>query len=250
VIATHEWIGPETRKVALKRAETGRVKIGYPYRWRDYSTLVIKAGDPLGNRNRLSEFDWKRRVTRLDQPTDRDEWGMAAPTVNAYYNPTFNEIVFPAGILQPPFFDPNADPAINYGTIGGVIGHEMGHGYDDQGAKSDEKGILRKWWKPEDEARFTEKTKALAEQYSAFEPLPGLPINGDFTSGENIGDLGGVVVAFDAYKRSLKGKPAPVIDGFTGEQRFFFGWAQTWRGLIREEALRKQITSDVPSPAT
>jgi predicted metalloendopeptidase len=160
-----------------------------------------------------------------------------------------NEIVFPAAILQAPFFDPNADPAINYGAIGGVIGHEMGHGYDDQGAKSDENGMLRTWWKKEDEERFAVKVKALAAQYSQYEPLPGVKVNGDFTSGENIGDLGGVAVAHAAYRLSLKGKEPAALDGFTGDQRFFLGWCQVWRSIIRDEALRVQVTSDVHSPA-
>src|SRR6185436_15290396 len=217
--------------------------------WRDYSTLEIKPGDAYGNRTRALAWDWMRQARRMQQKADKSEWGMAPQTVNAYYNAQWNEIVFPAAILQPPFFDPSADPAINYGAIGGVIGHEMGHGYDDQGAKSDERGVLRTWWKKEDEDRFNVKVKALAAQYSQFEPLPGLRVNGNFTSGENIGDLGGLSVAHDAYMRSLGGKPAPVLDGFTGEQRFFFGWAQVWRSITRDEAMRVLVTSDVHSPA-
>jgi putative endopeptidase len=248
-IATLEWMSPETRKVAMRKAEAVRVKIGYPDKWRDYSALEIKAGDAYGNRKRATLWDWKRQADRLPRKTDKDEWGMAPQTVNAYYNPTWNEIVFPAAILQAPFFDPNADAAINYGSAGGVIGHEMGHGYDDQGAKSDENGILRTWWNKDDEDRFKVKVDALAKQYSSYEPLPGLHVNGDFTSGENIGDLGGVAVAFEAYQMSLKGKEAPVLDGFTGKQRFFLGWAQVWRGLIRDEALRVRLTSDVHSPS-
>jgi putative endopeptidase len=244
-----EWMSPETRKVAMRKAETVRVKIGYPDRWRDYSKLDIKAGDAYGNRKRAGVWDWNRQASRLALKADKDEWGMAPQTVNAYYNPTWNEIVFPAAILQAPFFDPHADPAINYGAIGGVIGHEMGHGYDDQGAKSDENGILRTWWKKDDEQRFAVKVKALAAQYSQYEPLPGVKVNGDFTSGENIGDLGGVAVSFEAYRLSLKGQQAPVLDGFSGNQRFFLGWCQVWRSIIRDEALRVQVTSDVHSPA-
>jgi len=248
-IATLEWMSPETRKVAMRKAEAVRVKIGYPDKWRDYSALEVEPGDAYGNRKRATLWDWKRQADRLARKTDKDEWGMAPQTVNAYYNPTWNEIVFPAAILQAPFFDPNADAAINYGSAGGVIGHEMGHGYDDQGAKSDENGILRTWWNKDDEERFKVKVDALAKQYSSYEPLPGLHVNGDFTSGENIGDLGGVSVAFEAYQMSLKGKTPPVLDGFTGKQRFFLGWAQVWRGLIRDEALRVRLTSDVHSPS-
>jgi predicted metalloendopeptidase len=248
-IQTLEWMSPETRQIAMRKAQNVRVKIGYPDRWRDYSSLEVKAGDAYGNRKRANLWDYSRQVARINQRTDKDEWGMAPQTVNAYYNPVWNEIVFPAAILQAPFFDTNADAAVNYGAIGGVIGHEMGHGYDDQGAKSDENGILRTWWKPEDEQRFATKVKALAAQYAQFEPLPGVKVNGDFTSGENIGDLGGVAVGLHAYKLSLKGKPAPVIDGFTPEQRFFLGWCQVWRSNIREAALRNQVTSDVHSPA-
>ena len=248
-IATLEWMTPETRQAAMRKAETVRVKIGYPDNWRDYSALQIKAGDAYGNRKRASMWDWNRQASRLANKTDKSEWGMSPQTVNAYYNQVWNEIVFPAAILQAPFFDPNADPAVNYGAIGGVIGHEMGHGYDDQGAKSDENGILHSWWKKEDEERFATKVKSLSAQYSKFEPLPGLHVNGDFTSGENIGDLGGLTVAREAYQISLGGKTPAVLDGFTGEQRVFLGWAQVWRSNIREEALRAQVTSDVHSPA-
>jgi len=248
-IATLEWMTPETRQAAMRKAETVRVKIGYPDNWRDYSALQIKAGDAYGNRKRASMWDWNRQASRLANKTDKSEWGMSPQTVNAYYNQVWNEIVFPAAILQAPFFDPNADPAVNYGAIGGVIGHEMGHGYDDQGAKSDENGILHSWWKKEDEERFATKVKSLSAQYSKFEPLPGLHVNGDFTSGENIGDLGGLTVAREAYQISLGGKTPAVLDGFTGEQRVFLGWAQVWRSNIRDEALRAQVTSDVHSPA-
>lgn len=248
-ISKLEWMSPETRQVAMRKAQTVRVKIGFPDQWRDYSALEIKPGDAYGNRVRAAVWDWKRQATRLAQKTDKGEWGMSPQTVNAYYNPTWNEIVFPAAILQPPFFDPNADPAINYGGIGGVIGHEMGHGYDDQGAKSDENGILHVWWNKQDIDRFQVKVKALAAQYSKFEPLPGLHVNGEFTSGENIGDLGGLTVAHAAYLLSLKGTTPPVLDGFTGEQRFFLGWAQVWRTIQRDEALRVQVTSNEHSPA-
>ena len=248
-ITNLDWMSPETRKIAMRKAQTVSVKIGYPDKWRDYSGLEIRAGDAYGNRKRAGLWDYNRQLSRLAQRTDKDEWGMSPQTVNAYYNPTWNEIVFPAAILQAPFFDANADPAVNYGGIGGVIGHEMGHGYDDQGAKADENGILRSWWKKEDEERFAVKVKSLAAQYSRFEPLPGLKVNGDFSSGENIGDLGGLSVARHAYELSLAGKPAPVLDGLSGAQRLFLGWCQVWRSNIRDEALRNQVTSDVHSPA-
>ena len=193
-------------------------------------------------------YEWRRDLARLDKPTDKDEWFMSPQTVNAYYNPIFNEIVFPAAILQAPFFDLAADPAINYGAIGAVIGHEMGHGFDDQGAKFDATGNLRNWWTAEDEARFKERTKTLGEQYAAFEPLPGIHVNGELTMGENIGDLGGISVAHEAYMMSLNGAEAPVLDGFTGEQRFFLGYAQVWRSIQRDESLRNQILSDPHSP--
>jgi predicted metalloendopeptidase len=243
------WMTEETKKAALKKLETINVKIGYPDKWRDYSGLDIQAGDAFGNRKREGVFNRARDLERLKKPADRSEWGMSPQTVNAYYRSTWNEIVFPAAILQPPFFDLAADAAVNYGAIGAVIGHEMGHGFDDQGSKSDERGVLRKWWNAEDERRFKELTTKLADQYSKFEPLPGLFVNGKLTLGENIGDLGGLNVTLEAYKISLKGKEPPVIDGFTGTQRLFLGFAQVWRSLIREEQLRNQVVSDPHSPA-
>ena len=247
-IAKLSWMTEDTKKAALRKLETINVKIGYPDKWRDYSTLEIKADDAFGNRRREQAFQRARDIVRLAKGADRADWGMAPQTVNAYYSSVWNEIVFPAAILQPPFFDLNADPAVNYGGIGAVIGHEMGHGFDDQGAKSDERGVLRKWWNEEDERRFKELTDKLADQYSTFEALPGLFVNGRLTLGENIGDLGGLNVSLEAYKISLKGKEAPVIDGFTGIQRFFLGFGQIWRQLIREEALRNQVVSDPHSP--
>ncbi|MCE9522405.1 MAG: M13 family metallopeptidase [Alphaproteobacteria bacterium] len=247
-IAKLSWMTDDTKKAALRKLETINVKIGYPDKWRDYSALEIKADDAFGNRNREGAFQRARDLKRLAKGADRADWGMAPQTVNAYYSSVWNEIVFPAAILQPPFFDLNADPAVNYGGIGAVIGHEMGHGFDDQGAKSDEKGILRKWWNEEDERRFKELTDKLADQYSKFEALPGLFVNGRLTLGENIGDLGGLNVSLEAYKISLKGTEPPVIDGFTGIQRFFLGFAQIWRQLQREEALRNQVVSDPHSP--
>jgi predicted metalloendopeptidase len=248
-IAKLTWMTEETKKAALRKLGTVNVKIGYPDKWRDYTSLDIQPGDAFGNRKREFVFSRARDIERLGKPADRGEWGMSPQTVNAYYRSTWNEIVFPAAILQPPFFDLAADPAVNYGAIGAVIGHELGHGFDDQGSKSDEYGVLRKWWNAEDERRFKELTDKLAEQYSQFEPLPGLKINGRLTLGENIGDLGGLNVALEAYKISLGGKESPVVDGFSGLQRFFLGFAQVWRSLIREEALRNQIVSDPHSPA-
>jgi len=242
------WMTEGTKQVALKKLATFRPKIAYPDKWRDYSKLEVRAGDAYGNAMRAAEFNWHHDADRLGQPTDRDEWGMTPQTVNAYYNPTFNEIVFPAAILQPPFFDPNADPAVNYGAIGGVIGHEMGHGFDDQGAKSDERGVLRTWWQPADEASFKKLVDSLADQYGGYTAMPGLNVNGRLTLGENIGDLGGLSVAYAAYHRSLNGKEPPVIDGLTGDQRFFLSWAQAWRTLQRDQSLRNQVMSDPHSP--
>jgi putative endopeptidase len=243
------WMTPETKRVAHEKLRTFRPKIGYPDRWRDYSALTVRRGDAFGNTVRAAVFDWQRNVARLGHPTDRDEWFMTPQTVNAYYNPVFNEIVFPAAILQAPFFDPAADPAVNYGAIGGVIGHEMGHGFDDQGAKYDPLGVLRSWWHPADEKAFQVLGDRLAAQYGGYEALPGLKLNGRLTLGENIGDVGGVSVALEAYRLSLGGAPAPVLDGITGEQRFFLGWAQVWRELIRDQALRNRVMTDPHSPA-
>jgi putative endopeptidase len=243
------WMTDATKKVALEKLAAFRPKIGYPDKWRDYTALSIVKGDAFGNATRSAVFEWQRRVNRMGSPSDRGEWGMTPQTINAYYNPTFNEVVFPAAILQPPFFDPDADPAVNYGGIGGVIGHEMGHGFDDQGSKSDARGVLRTWWSPEDTAAFTKRVDSLAAQYDGYTVLPGLNINGRLTLGENIGDLGGLAVSYQAYHRSLHGKPAPVLDGLTGDQRYFLAWAQIWQELSREQALRTQVTSNPHSPA-
>jgi putative endopeptidase len=248
-IKSLSWMSEATKVQALEKLALFKPKIGYPDKWRDHSALTIVKGDAYGNAQRAAEFDARRRAVRLGQKTDRDEWNMTPQTVNASYNSVFNEITFPAGILQAPFFDPNADPAVNYGGIGAVIGHEMGHGFDDQGAKSDGRGILRDWWGEDDVARFKVLTDQLAEQYSGFEALPGLNVNGRFTLGENIGDNGGLQVAYEAYRISLRGKEAPVLDGFSGDQRFFLGWGQVWRGLVRDEALRVLIATDTHSPA-
>jgi putative endopeptidase len=243
------WMTEETKRVALEKLETFRPKIGYPDRWREYGKLEVRAGDAFGNALRSGAFEWHRQAGRLGEKTDRDEWMMTPYTVNAYYNPTFNEIVFPAAILEPPFFDPNADAAVNYGAIGGVIGHEMGHGFDDQGAKSDARGVLRTWWQPADEKSFKKLGDALVKQYDAYEALPGLKLNGRLTLGENIGDLGGLTVALEAYRLSLGGKEAPVLEELTGQQRFFLSWAQAWRSLYRDERLRNLVMSDPHSPA-
>ncbi|MGE5565716.1 MAG: M13 family metallopeptidase [Parcubacteria group bacterium] len=242
------WMSPETKAKALDKLSKLRVKIGYPNKWRDYAAYSIDAGDLYGNVERGAAFEWARQVARLNGPVDRDEWGMTPQTINAYYNWGNNEIVFPAAILQPPFFDPDADPAVNYGAIGGVIGHEITHGFDDDGRKFNGDGQLANWWTPEDLAKFTEKTKALGAEYSEMEPIAGSKINGDLTMGENIADLGGLNLALDAYHASLKGKPAPIIDGLTGDQRVFLGWAQVWRGKYRDDALRQQLVSDPHSP--
>jgi putative endopeptidase len=244
-----DWMSAPTKAKAREKLAKFSVKIGYPEKWRDYSSLQISPTDLYGDMERSVAFSWRRDVARLDKPVDRTEWFMTPQTVNAYYNPTMNEIVFPAAILQPPFFDPDADPAINYGGIGGVIGHEMTHGFDDQGRKSDGDGKLSEWWTPEDAKKFEAAAKGLGTQYSAFEPLPGAKVNGDLTMGENIADLGGLLLALDAYKLSLKGKPAPVIDGLTGEQRVFYGWAQVWREKQRDDARRQQLVTDPHSPS-
>ena len=247
-----QWMGPETKARAVEKLSKFGVKIGYPSKWRDYSALVIREGDLAGNAERAAKFEWEYDVNRIGKPVDELEWGMTPQTVNAYYSPVKNEIVFPAAILQPPFFDPNADPAVNYGAIGGVIGHEITHGFDDQGRKSDGDGMLRDWWSPEDAAKFEAQATKLGAQYEAFNfpQLPGLHITGRLTMGENIGDLGGILLGLDAYKRSLNGQPAPVIDGFTGEQRVFLGWGQVWRTLMRDDALRQLLATNPHSPGT
>lgn len=243
-----DWMSPETKAKAQEKLAKFTVKIAYPDKWRDYSALIIKESDLYGDVERGTAFEWHREVARLDQPVDRSEWGMTPPTVNAYYQPTRNEIVFPAAILQPPFFDPQGDPAVNYGGIGGVIGHELTHGFDDQGRKSDGDGKLTDWWTAEDAAKFDARAAVLGKQYSGFEVLPGAHVNGSQTMGENIADLGGLLLALDAYHASLKGQPAPVIDGMTGDQRVFLGWAQVWRGKLREDRLRQLLVVDVHSP--
>ena len=245
-----EWMGPETKTRALEKLAKFGVKIGYPKKWQDYSKLEIREGDLVGNAERAAKFDWADSVSRIGRKVDDEEWGMTPQTVNAYYASTKNEIVFPAAILQPPFFDPNADPAVNYGAIGGVIGHEITHGFDDQGRKSDGEGVLRDWWATEDAAKFEVQATKLGAQYEGFElpQLPGMHITARMTMGENIADLGGILMGLDAYRVSLGGKPAPVLDGFTGDQRVFLGWGQVWRTLMRDDALRQYIMTDSHSP--
>ena len=243
------WMTPATRDAAQRKLASFRVMVGYPDHWKSYEGLEIRADDPKGNEQRALAHDWSRRINRLEQPVDRSEWGLQAQEVNAENLSTFNAVVFPAAILQPPFFDPAADPAINYGAIGGVIGHEVSHSFDDQGAKLDETGRLNQWWTAEDVDRFKKLGQEIISQYDAFEPLPGVHIKGASTIGENIADLGGLNAGVEAYRISLQGKDAPVLDGFTGEQRVFLGWAQAWREVMREAALRTRIVSDEHSPA-
>ena len=244
-----DWMSADTKKQALAKVDKFMIKIGYPDTWRDYSTLKIAKNDLFGNSVRANEFEYQRNLNKLGKPVDRTEWGMTPQTVNAYYNPSLNEIVFPAAILQPPFFDLKADDAVNYGGIGAVIGHEIGHGFDDQGSAYDGDGVMKSWWTPADLTAFKAKTGALVAQYSSFKAFPDLNVNGAFTLGENIGDLGGLSIAIKAYKATLNGKDAPVMDGFTGMQRFFLGWGQVWGEKAREEALRSQIAGDPHSPA-
>ena len=243
-----EWMSPATKAQAQAKLAKFSVKIAYPDQWRDFSSIVVKKDDALGNARRALTFAYDDMVTRLGQPVDRTRWGMTPQTVNAYYNPANNEIVFPAAILQPPFFNTEADDAVNYGAIGAVIGHEISHGFDDQGAKSDGDGNLRNWFTDADLKAFQARTGRLAAQFEAYEPLPGMKINGTLTLGENIGDLSGLAVAHRAYRMSLGGRPAPVIEGFTGDQRFFLGWAQVWRTRMREDALRQRLLTDPHSP--
>jgi len=243
-----DWMTTATKSRAHEKLATFTLKIGYPDEWKDYSALVIRRDDLLGNVRRAAEWHWSYQLARLDRPVDRAEWQMNPQDINAYYNPSNNEIVFPAAILQPPFFDPNADAAVNFGAIGAVIGHEIGHGFDDQGRKFGPDGGLEDWWTAQDARVFTARTARLIHEYSAFEALPGLKVNGANTVGENIGDLGGLNMAYEAYRLSLRGAPAPVIDDLSGAQRFFLAYAQVWRSKYRDGALRELVMSDVHSP--
>jgi putative endopeptidase len=242
------WMTDETKTQARAKLAKFTTKIGYPDRWRDYSGLQIEPGDLVANLRRAAEFEHRRGVEKLGQPIDRTEWFMSPQTVNAYYNPSMNEIVFPAAILQPPFFSLAADDAVNYGGIGAVIGHEIGHGFDDQGRKSDGDGVLREWWTAKDAEEYTRRADRLVQQYERYSPLEGLTINGRLTLGENIGDLGGLTLAWRAYQKSIAGEPPPPIDGLTAEQRFFVSFAQIWRSKERDDYLRQQLKTDPHSP--
>ncbi len=250
-IRSLDWMTAETRKRALEKLAKFTPKIGYTEKWRDYTKLEINPDDLVGNARRAASFEQARNFAKLGKPVDRQEWMMTPQTVNAYYNPSMNEIVFPAAILQPPFFDMNADDAFNYGAIGAVIGHEIGHGFDDQGSKFDGDGNMVNWWTDPDRKEFDSRAKKLIEQYNTYEPkqLPGQKVNGALTIGENIGDLGGLSIAYKAYRRSLKGHEAPVIDGLTGDQRFFIGWGLAWRAKFRDAELARRIATDPHSPA-
>nr|WP_307727694.1 M13-type metalloendopeptidase [Massilia sp. MS-15] len=243
-----EWMSPDTKKEARAKLAKFTPKIGYPDKWRDYSKLSIKRDDLVGNAMRTATFRYNYQLNKLGKPVDRTEWGMTPQTVNAYYRSTTNEIVFPAAILQPPFFDMRADDAVNYGAIGAVIGHEIGHGFDDKGSQSDGDGNLRDWWTDADRAAFKSRTDKLVKQFNGFSPLPGYNVNGELTLGENIGDNAGLSIAYKAYKLSLHGQPAPVIDGLTGDQRFFMGFGQVWRSKMREAQQINQVKTDPHSP--
>ena len=243
-----EWMGPETKKQAQEKLAKFTPKIGYPNKWRDYSKLEIRKDDLVGNMMRAFEHENNYQLGKAGKPIDPEQWGMTPQTINAYYNPVRNEIVFPAAILQPPFFNLLADDAVNYGGIGAVIGHEMGHGFDDQGRQFDASGALRDWWTKTDAAEYEKRAKVLVEQFNEFEPLPGLHVNGALTLGENIADLTGLVISRQAYLLSLKGKEAPTIDGLTADQRFYMGWGQSWKAKERDESLRQQVLTNVHSP--
>lgn len=247
-IKTLTWMSEATREKALEKIRAFTPHIGYPEKWRDYSSLMIDRGDLVGDIERGNIFDWNRHASRLDEPVDKNEWVMTPPTINAYYRPDFNAIFFPAGILQPPFFDPNADDAVNYGGIGVVIGHEISHGFDDQGSKYNGEGQLANWWTPDDRIAFDKRTTQVADQFDTYEPLPGLRVIGRNTLGENIADLAGLNMSLKAYRLSLGGKDAPVLDGFTGDQRYFLSFGQIWRAKYRDSALRQLVLSNPHSP--
>jgi putative endopeptidase len=245
-----DWMSPATRAEALKKLNTYTIKVGYPDHPRNYAPLTMTDDDLVGDVQRAAAFDWAFLVGRSHGPVDKSDWGMT-PQTNDAYNGALRDIVFPAGILQPPIFDPNADPAVNYGSVGAVIGHELTHGFDDQGRKLDANGALRDWWAPEDAIQFDARAARLGAQYSQFLPLPDEPevhVNGELTMGENIADLGGVTLALDAYRASLQGQPSPLLDGLTGDQRVFLGWAQAWRGKVTPDAIKRGVASDPHSP--
>ena len=248
-IKTLEWMDEPTKQEALKKLAAFQVKIGYPDKWLDYSLLKVDRGPFVMNAVRAENFEVNRDLKKIGKPVDRTEWGMTPPTVNAYYNPNMNEIVFPAGILQPPFFYANADDAVKYGAIGAVIGHEMTHGFDDQGRQFDAVGNLRDWWSADSGKKFAERSKAIVKQFNEYEPLPGLHVNGELTQGENIADLGGLKIAYAAWQKAIAGKPQETIDGFTPEQRFFLAFAQIWRSKQRDEDLKLQVNTNPHSPA-
>jgi putative endopeptidase len=245
-----DWMSPATKSEALVKLDAFTRKIGYPDKWRDYSALQLTAGNYFANEQAARRWAMQRDLRKIGKPTDRTEWGMSPPTVNAYENPLLNEIVFPAGILQPPFFDPNADDAVNYGAMGAVIGHEMSHAFDDQGRQYDKAGNLRDWWTAEDARKYTAEADRIVNQFSSYTVLDSAThVNGKLTLGENIGDFGGLTVAYAAMEQAIGKGPHPLIDGFTPEQRFFLGWAQVWREVARPETLRWQVNSNEHSPS-
>jgi putative endopeptidase len=248
-LKTLEWMSPQTKKKAFVKLHAMKRKLGYPTKWESYKGLAINPHDYVGNLIRAHEYEFDRTMKKLKKKPDPTEWYMTPPTVNAYFDPNANEIAFPAGIMQPPFFDEEADDAINYGGIGSVIGHEITHGFDDEGRKFDHKGNLKDWWTKDDQKRFEKRAEVLAKQFDEYEAIDGMHINGKLTLGENIADLGGLIIAFEAYKKSQKGKKAEIINGFTPEQRFFLGYATTEAGSIRPELLKKYLVIDPHSPS-
>jgi putative endopeptidase len=247
-IQKSDWMAPDTKKAALEKLGRMDVMVGYPDKWRDYTALKVDGNDLYGNVERSAKFEWDYQLSDLDKAVDHKKWAMTPQTVNAYNGGLENKIVFPAGILQAPFFDPTADAAVNYGAIGAIIGHEISHGFDDQGRKIDATGAVRDWWTKTDADRFDAQAKGFGAQYDTYEPVPGMHVNGQLTMGENIADLAGVLVALDAYHASLDGKKAPVIDGLTGDQRFFLGFAQAWRSKQRDDAMKSQMAADPHTP--
>jgi len=244
-----DWLSEATKDEALLKLSTITSKIGFPARWRSYRGLEIRRDDLLGNIERAKKYETAYRARWVGRASGPGGWLMTPQTVNAYYSPVMHEIVFPAAILQPPFFNPDADDAVNYGAIGAVIGHEIGHSLDDRGRHFDGNGRIRDWWTPEDSTEYRKRTQELVDQFNAYSPMEGVKVNGSLTLGENFGDLGGLIIAYRAWQLSLRGRPSPVIDGFTGEQRFFMGWAQIWRGKQREEYLRQFVLNNPHAPS-